>query len=119
MASMCIYQIKVPEEQDTEAFSKFMREEFLPSAARPTRPTRVGHFDGARLLEHTTDRSERSGADNAPEFFLFVYWDGVEEPVCPDDANASDEVLRKLESFGARRKLLGAYLDHGDTRVEF
>jgi hypothetical protein len=115
---MCIYQIKVPEEQYTEAFSKFMREELLPSAAGPTMPTRVGRFDGARLLEHTTDRSERSGADNAPEFFLFRYWDGVGDPICPDDAIASDKVLRKLESFGARLKLLGAYLDHGEQKAE-
>src|SRR5215208_214261 len=109
---MCIYQIEVPKEQHTKAFSKFMQEEFLPSAAAPSVPTRAGQWSGARLLE----RTKGSGADNAPVFFLFRYWRGyTAAPPCPGSLGASDEMLRKLESFGAHPKLLGAYENKGEV----
>ena len=106
----CIYQIRLAEGQDTEAFAKFMREEYLP--AIPRTPTRVGGVTGLALLQLLPDVSRESGgADNAPEFFLHVAWNGL--PGCLEDAWVSDEeVLRKLESFGTRVKLLGSYREH-------
>lgn len=105
----CIYQIRVPAEQDAEAFAKFMREEYLP-AIGPRTPTRVGQVTGLTLLQRAPDDFQESGADNAPEFFLHVNWEGVSG--CRDSWVADEEVLRKLESFGARVKLLGSYGEH-------
>lgn len=105
----CVYQIRLTEEQDTEAFAKFMREEYLP-AIEPRTPTRAGQVTGLALLQLLPDVSQESGADNAPEFFLHVAWEGVLG--CRDSWVSDEEVLRKLESFGARVKLLGSYWEH-------
>jgi hypothetical protein len=112
---MCVYQIEVPEEQDTKAFSKFMQEEFLPSAGAPSEPTRAGQFTGAKLLK----RTKTSGAEDAPEFILFVYWRGYTEAFCPDGAKASDDLLHKLESFGAHLRLVGAYESNGEVLEDY
>ena len=49
MSDMIIYRIKLPEEQDTEAFVKFMRDEYLPAVWKG--PTRAYAVDGLSLLE--------------------------------------------------------------------
>ena len=106
----CIYQIRLPEEQDAEAFAEFMRKEYLP-AIEPRGPTRGGRVTEIALLQRLSDASQESGADNAPEFVLHVHWEGV-SAICRDSWVADQEVLRKLESFGARVKLLGNYFEH-------
>jgi hypothetical protein len=105
----CIYQIRLPEEQDAEAFAEFMRKEYLP-AIEPREPTRGGRVTDLTLLQRLSDASQESGADNAPEFVLHVDWEGVLG--CRDSWVADQEVLRKLESFGASVKLLGNYFEH-------
>jgi hypothetical protein len=108
---LCIYRIRLPEEQDAEAFATFMREEYLP-AVGPRMATRVGQVTGLALLQRLPDDSQEPGADDAPEFLLHVDWSGVGG--CRDSWVDDEEVLRKLESFGARLKLLGGYLEHGE-----
>jgi hypothetical protein len=53
----CIYQIRVPEEQDAEAFVMFMREEYFP-AVGPRTPTRVGQVPGLALLQRLDEHSQ-------------------------------------------------------------
>jgi hypothetical protein len=103
---LCIYRIRLPEEQDAEAFVKFMREELLADI-KSTTPTRIGGVSSAEFLRPDPEASHESGKDDAQEFFLQVIWNGVGG--CRDDAWAGDEVLRKLESFGARLHPLGPY----------
>jgi hypothetical protein len=108
----CIYQVRVPEEQDAEAFVKFMREEYFP-AVEPRTSTRVGLVTGLALLQRIDEHSQGSDAGNAHEFYLHVDWNGVTG--CLDSWVHDEEVLRKLESFSARVKPLGAYWEHGEV----
>ena len=105
---MFIYQIKLPKDQDVEAFVTFMREEYIPDVLKKG-PTRVGRVTELALLES-------SAADH--EFFLHVGWSGVpfsghhhadkDEP--PDVARPDDEqIVRKFKSFGGHVQSLGFY----------
>ncbi len=109
----CVYQIRLPQDQDVEAFVKFMREEYFPAVDRG--PTRVGAVTGLVLLQRLDEHSEGSGADDAHEFFLQVDWSGL--PGCRDSYVSDEEVLRKFESFGARVKSLGYYAEYGEVEV--
>lgn len=111
--SKCIYQIKLPEEQDVEAFVTFMREEYFPAVDRG--PTRVGAVTGLVLLQRLAEHSQESDADNAHEFYLHVSWSGL--PGCRDSYVSDEEVLRKFESFSARVKSLGYYVEHGEVEA--
>ena len=107
----CIYQIKLPGEQDVEAFVTFMREEYFPAV--DSRQTRVGAVTGLALLQRLGERSQESDADNAHEFFLHVGWSGL--PGCRDSYVSHEEVLRKFESFSPRVEPLGYFVEHGEV----
>ena len=107
----CIYQIELPEDQDVEAFVTFMREEYFPAVDRG--PTRVGAVTGLALLQRLDVHSHEAGADNAHEFYLHVDWSGL--PGCRDSYVNDEEIRRKFESFGARVKPLGYYVEHGEV----
>ncbi len=100
---MIIYQIRLPQKQDAEAFVKFMREEYLP-AVRKT-PTRAGQVTALMLLER---ENEFDGDDVEHEFFLHVGWDGVRASEIHVD---NDEVGRKFRAFKAPLKRLGSFAE--------
>lgn len=66
-----IYRIRLPEEQDVEAFVKFMREEYFPAVDKS--PTRVGAVTDLALLRLL----DENGRSNAPEFLWHVGWSGL------------------------------------------
>ncbi len=101
----CIYKISLPEEQDVEAFVKFMREEYFSAVERG--PTRVGMVTDLVLLQRLDET-----ADNTHEFFWHVGWSGL--PGCRDSFVSDEEVLRKFESFSPRVEFLGYYAGYGE-----
>ena len=100
---MIIYQINLPKKQDTEAFVKFMREEYFAAVRKG--PTRVGQVTYLRLLER---QNEIEGDDVGHEFIWHVGWSGQPTgTVLVDD----EEVVRKFQSFKPRVKRTGSYTE--------
>jgi hypothetical protein len=98
-----IYQISLPKKQDTKAFVKFMREEYFPAVHKG--PTRIGRVTDLRLLER---QNEIEGHDVVQEFFWHVGWSGQPTgKVLVDD----EEVIRRFQSFKARVKRIGSYME--------
>jgi hypothetical protein len=96
---MIIYQIRLQKKHDTEAFVKFMHEEYFPAVHKGA--TRVGKVTDLVLLQ-----AEPEGRTTGCEFFWHVGWSGV----ATGDVRLDDEtVARKLESFKTRIKRLGFY----------
>jgi hypothetical protein len=96
---MIIYHIKLPKKQDTEAFVKFMEEEYFPAVDKGS--TRVGAVTSLALLQ-----AEPEGRTTGCEFFLHVGWSGLS---MGREHMSNKKVASKLESFKARFKRLGAY----------
>jgi hypothetical protein len=98
---MIIYQINLPKQQNTEAFVKFMREEYFPAVHKGQ--TRIGQVTDLVLLER---QNAFQGDDVRHEFYWHVGWSGF-----PDgNAHVDDqEVTRKLETFKAEVKRIGSY----------
>ena len=100
---MIIYQIRLPKKQDTEAFVKFMREEYFPAVHKG--PTRIGKVTDLSLLAR---QNEIEGDDVVHEFFWHVGWSGQPTgKVLVDD----EELIRKFQSFKARVKRIGFYME--------
>ena len=98
---MIIYQIKLPKRQDAEAFVTFMREEYFPAVEKG--PTRVGQVNSLVLMQE-----EPQGRTSGCNFFWHVGWSGLAQ----GDARMGDEeVGRKFESFKARVKRIGSYVE--------
>lgn len=97
-----VKKIKLPEEQDPDAFATFMRDEYFPAVHKGA--TRVGAVEGLTLLQHSQTRVIGSG--NA--FLMLTEWNGLPPgegvPVVDDE-----EVQRKFESFGAQVEALGVH----------
>ena len=100
---MIIYQIRLPRKQNTEAFVKFMQEEYFPAVHMG--PTRIGKVTDLRLLKR---QNEIEGDDVGLEFVWHVGWNGQPTgKVSVDD----EEVIRKFQSFKARVKRIGSYME--------
>ncbi len=96
---MIIYQIRLPKNQDAEAFVKFMHQEYFPAVHKG--PTRVGKVTDLVLLQ-----AETEGRTTGCEFSWHVGWSGL----ATGDVRLDDEtVARKLELFKARIKRRGFY----------
>lgn len=107
---MIIYQITLPKKQDTEAFVKFMREEYFPAIHKG--PTRVGQVTDLILLER---KIIAEGDDSENEYFLHVGWSGL-----PADSVRVDdqEIENKFAIFEAEIKRLGSYQEVADWHGE-
>ncbi len=96
---MLIYQIRIPKQQDAEAFVTFMREEYFPAVHEG--PTRIGQATDLVLLQGET-------TDTMHEFFWHIGWSGLSSgsPHVGDE-----EVLHKFDSFGASVNRIGFYTE--------
>jgi len=92
---MLIFKIKTPKKIDSEAFVKFLTEEYLPAVHRG--PTRVGQITGLVLLQATPP---------GDGLYLNVEWSGLPRTDLPiDDPKAKE----KFAEFGAKLKFSGSY----------
>lgn len=91
---MIIFQIKLPPEQDAEAFAAFMQDAYFPAVHKG--PTRVGQVTSLALL----------AGETPGQFFWHVGWGGLSSgrPVVDDD-----EVLRRFKSFHPRLRRIGVF----------
>jgi hypothetical protein len=97
MGYLIFHQITLPEQQDSDAFEAFMRDEYLPAVNMG--PTRVGEVTGLTLLRGVSGTHERTHT-----FLMQVSFDGLAH----GDAWVDDEeVQRKFESFDPRDERLG------------
>ena len=98
---MIIYQINLPKNQNTEAFVKFMREEYFPAIHKG--PTRSGQVTDLVLLER---QNVFEGDDVRNEFYWHIGWNGLSI----GNAHVDDEkIKRKLATFEVEIKRLGSY----------
>ncbi|QDA58924.1 hypothetical protein [Hymenobacter jejuensis] len=106
---MIIYHIKLPKNQDLEAFVTFMREEYFPAVDKGS--TRVGQITDLHLLER---ENEFEGDEVSHEFLWQIGWSG--QPT--GKAHVEDAaVARKLTTFQADIKRLGSYRQVADWQV--
>jgi hypothetical protein len=115
MKNMIIYQISLPEKQDTEAFVKFMQAEYFPAVHkgvtretaldRATTPGESGQVTDLVLLQ-----AKPEGRTTGCEFFWQVGWSGPGLAKLKVGFQLDDEtVAGKLESFKAPIERLGFY----------
>jgi hypothetical protein len=96
---LIIHQITLPEEQDSNTFIEFMRDEYLPAVHKG--PTRVGQVIGLALLRGVTATHERTNT-----FHMHINFGGLATGKLRIE---NEEVQRKFETFGARVEHLGTY----------
>ena len=94
---MIIYQTRLGKKKDIQGFVDFMRDEYFPAVHKG--PTRVGQVTSLELLKSDSP-------DATAEFYWHVGWSGLSTG---DVQVVDEEVLRKLEFFGARIKRVGFY----------
>src|SRR5258705_13616194 len=98
---MLIYQIKLPAEQDADAFATFMRETYFPAIHRGA--TRIGQIINLILLQGTN-------GNLANDFFLHLDWNGLTgEDIIMMIRIEDDDINQKFRSFGGRIENLGTY----------
>ena len=96
------YQIRIPKEQDAEAFVTFMREEYLPAIYKGQR--RLGRVTALLLLRR---QNEFAGDDMYSEFLWHESWETLDSP--HPFLGVDEEVTRKFESFKADVQYIGSY----------
>ena len=98
---MIIYQINLPKNQNTEAFVKFMHEEYFPAVHKGQ--TRSGQVTDLVLMER---QNAFKGDDVTNEFLWHIGWSGLPS----GDAQVDDEsVLRKFAAFKPKVKRVGSF----------
>jgi hypothetical protein len=98
---MIIYEIKLPEGQDAEVFTEFMKKEYFPGIF--TGQTRVGQVQELLLLQGRTETNE---SETDHHFFWQVGWNGLGG----GNAHTNDASLqKKFDSFHANIKRVGMF----------
>ena len=97
---MIIYQIKLPVEQDPEAFATFMRKTYFPAVHRGA--TRIGQVVNLTLFQATNGKPGN--------FILHLDWTGL----AGEDFNMmirtdDDEINKKFKLFNAHVENIGTY----------
>jgi hypothetical protein len=107
---LLVFDIKLPKNQDTEAFVKFMQMEYFPAVDK--RSTRAGQVTSLKLLQRK-NIIDRESVNH--EFFLHVGWSGVPwDRVRVDD----QEVVRKYESFSLHVEYVGTLDEVAGLKTE-
>jgi hypothetical protein len=94
---MIIYELRIPPDEDSEAFVAFMQTEYFPAVHKGQ--TRVGQVTALTL-------GQKEGDEFRNEYLLQIGWDGFPtDQIFVDD----QEVVKKFEAFHPRLTPVGFY----------